>query len=69
VFLVLQDMVSEETVLIYHTAAFPKTLNKTAGDILAVGHEGRHAYFHQLIAAARQVSMVVCTRIQHKNSS
>ena len=48
-------MVTEETVLIYHTAAFPATRNVTDSDLLGVAHHGRRAYYHQLIAAARQV--------------
>ncbi len=33
-------MVSEQTILIYHTAAFPKTRNSSESDLLLVAHEG-----------------------------
>jgi hypothetical protein len=57
----VQGMVSERTILIYHTAAFPMVSDCSIDDMTevpnktAINHLGRRAYYHQLIAAARQV--------------
>jgi hypothetical protein len=53
--LFVQDKVEKNTILIYHTAAFTSVQDWATSDASEWEHNGRRAYFHQLIAAAKHV--------------
>jgi len=52
----IEDLAGEETVLIYHNAAFPRTLNCQHSAFLAHPGLGFQSFIQQLNAAARQIA-------------
>ena len=55
---VLQEKVGNDTLLLYHTAAFPAPGKLSTSDLVQHARLGRKAYYHQLNAATKQVKFL-----------